>query len=170
MKTILIPTDFTAASLQVIEEAIHFFKPEPIDIVLFHAFTMPASMQDIATSADKPHLQVMNEFFRKGCKRIKDRHQQHVHNICFRYMYGETKAVFRQYLAFNKIDQIVYPSGFFLQTVHARSVHPGKLIKSCGTQVIHSTMPAFIFNKTAGRQNAEYLVESTRISSVHQTN
>jgi hypothetical protein len=131
---------------------------------------MPASMQDIVTSADKPHLQVMNEAFRKGCKRIKDRHQQYVHNICFRYMYGETKAVFRQYLAFNKIDQIVYPSSLFLQTAHERSVHPDKLIKNCGTPVIHSIVPDFIFNKTAGRQSAEYLIESTHIANVHQTN
>jgi len=170
MKTILIPTDFSAASLQLIEETIRFFRPEPVDIVLFHAFTMPSSMQDIATSADKPHLQVMNEHFRKGCKRIKDRHHQHVQNICFRYMYGDTKAVFRQYLAFNKIDQIVYPSTLVLQSVHARSIHPGKLVKNCGTPVIPSIVPEYIFSKTANSKSADYLLDSVLDHSIHQIN
>jgi hypothetical protein len=132
----MIPTDFTAASLQLMEETILVFKPEPVNIVLFHAFTMPQSMQDIVGADSKPHIQVINERFRKSCKRIKDKYSDYVHNIHYRHLYGDTLRVFKHYLQFNKIDCIVYPSNYFLQITHPRSVDPDRLIRKCGYPVI----------------------------------
>lgn len=153
MKTIMIPTDFTAASLQLMEETILLFKPEPVSIILFHAFTMPQSMQDIIGSENKPHLQVINERFRKSCKRIKDKYSACVYNIHYRHMYGNTVRVFRHYLQFNKIDCIVYPSNYFLQLPHARSVDPDRLIHRCGYPVISSLIPETTIHKSASVVN-----------------
>jgi hypothetical protein len=138
MKTILIPTDFTSASLQTIEETIRYFRPEPVNIILFHAFEMPGSMQDVVGADNKPHLQVMSERFRRGCKRIKDKYGSVVYNIGFRHMYGSTVRVFKNYLQFNKVDLIVYPSNQLLQPVHKKSVSPDQMIKKCGYTVISS--------------------------------
>lgn len=154
MKTILIPTDFTSASLQLIEESILFLQPEPVTILLFHAFEMPTGMQDIAGSGNKPHLQVMNERFRKGCKRIKSKYPANVYNILFRHMYGSTVSVFKHYLRFNKVDCIIYPESFVLQTVHHRSVHPGKMIKKSGLPVIASVLPEVKINVSKSRVTA----------------
>jgi len=141
MKTIMIPTDFTTASLQLMEETILVFKPESVNIVLFHAFTMPQSMQDIVGTESKPHIQVINERFRKSCKRIKDKYSDYVNNIHYRHLYGNTMRVFKHYLQFNKIDCIVYPTNYFLQMTHARSVDPDQLIRKCGYPVITSLLP-----------------------------
>lgn len=138
MKTILIPTDFTSASLQTIEETIRYFKPEPVNIVLFHAFEMPASMQDAVGSENKPHLQVMSERFRRGCKRLKDKYGAAVYNIGFRHMYGNTVRLFKNYLEFNKVDIIVYPNGQQWQATHAKSIAPDHLVEKCGCTVISS--------------------------------
>lgn len=140
MKTIMIPTDFTAASLQVMEETILVFKPGPVNIVLFHAFTMPQSMQDIVGTDSKPHIQVINERFRKSCKRIKDKYSDCVHNIHYRHLYGDTLRVFKHYLQCNKIDCIVYPSNYFMQMTHPRSIDPDTLIHQCGYPVITSLL------------------------------
>jgi hypothetical protein len=153
MKTILIPTDFTSASLQLIEETILFLQPEPVNIVLFHAFEMPQSMQDVVGVENKPHLQVMNERFRKGCKRIKNKYSASVSNIHYRHMYGNTVSVFKHYLQFNKIDCIVYPSTLTMQTVHPRSIHPDKLIKKSGCQVITSVVDENPLNLSVSRVN-----------------
>lgn len=153
MKTILIPTDFTSASLQLIEESILFLQPEPVSIVLFHAFDMPQSMQDVVGSGNKPHLQVMNERFRKGCKRIKNKYSSFVYNIHFRHMYGDTLSVFKHYLQFNKIDCIIYPSALTVQMVHPRSVQPDKLIKKCGCQVVTSIVAESPLKLSVSRVN-----------------
>jgi hypothetical protein len=138
MKTILIPTDFTSASLQTIEETIRFFRPDPVNIILFHAFEMPGSLQDIVGPGSRPHMQVMSERFRRGCKRIKDKYGPVVYNIVFRPLYGNTVRVFRNYLEFNKVDVIIYPSNQMVQPVHERSVSPDQMIKKCGYTVISS--------------------------------
>ena len=147
MKTILIPTDFTSASLQLIEESILFLQPVPVNILLFHAFEMPTSMQDITGFDNKPHLQVMNEPFRKGCKRIKAKYPLNVYNILFRHMYGNTVSVFKHYLRFNKVDGIVYPESCILQAVHHRSVHPGKMIKKSRYPIIVPVLPDLTYIK-----------------------
>jgi hypothetical protein len=138
MKTILIPTDFTSASLQTIEETIRYFRPEPVNIVLFHAFEMPESMQDAVGSDNKPHLQVMSERFRRGCKRLKDKYGAAVYNIGFRHLYGNSVRVFKNYLEFNKVDLIVYPNNQQWQATHQRSVAPDHLVEKCGCPVISS--------------------------------
>ena len=141
MKTFLIPTDFTSASLQLIEETIRCCRPERVNIILFHAFEMPQSMQDIVGTGSKPHLQVMNERFRRGCKRIKEKYGPVVENIVFRHMYGNTVSVFKNYLQFNKVDAIVFPDGFLYHAVHDRSVDPARLIKKSKYPVISTLAP-----------------------------
>jgi hypothetical protein len=140
MKTILIPTDFSTASLQLIEETILYFKPDSINIILFHAFSMPQSLQDITGHDSRPHLRVMNEPFRKACKRIKDKYGAHVYNITYRHMYGNTVSVFKHYLQFNKIDSIVFPAHYHLQLIHDRSVDPEYMINQCNYPVITSLL------------------------------
>ena len=140
MVTIMIPTDFTATSLQIIEETILYFKPDSVNIILFHAFEMPASMQEVIGDERKPHLRVMNEPFRKACKRIKDKYGPYVVNITYRHLYGSTISVFKHYLQFNKIDSIVFPDGYHFQQIHERSVDPERLIKGSNYPVIKSLL------------------------------
>ncbi|KYP13173.1 MAG: hypothetical protein A1D16_20835 [Flavihumibacter sp. CACIAM 22H1] len=136
MKNILFPTDFTPQSLGVLEQYIKGASGSRITIILFASFEMPASEQEVVGAGNKPHLQVMNEEFRKGCKKLKEKYAGLIGNIFFKYMYGNTRQVFRNYLDFNEIDQIFFPEGFQLMQPHPRFLDPSSLINNAGIPVI----------------------------------
>jgi hypothetical protein len=136
MKNILFPTDFTSQSLGVLEQYIKGSGGSRYTIILFASFEMPGSDQDVVGAGNKPHLQVMNEDFRKGCKKIKEKYAAKIGNIYFKYMYGNTRQVFRNYLEFNEIDQIFFPEGFQLMQPHPKFIDPSALINNAGIPVI----------------------------------
>ena len=144
MKTILFPTDFTPQSLSVLEQYIKSNATLKSTVMLFAAFEMPDSEQDVIGAGNKPHLQVMNEEFRKGCKRLKEKYAGKIGNIYYKYMYGNTFRVFKNYLEFNEIDEIFFPDGYKLIQPHQRFVDPCSFISAAPVKLIREipAMPA----------------------------
>jgi hypothetical protein len=136
MKTILFPTDFTPQSLSILEQYIKGVSASRSTIILFAAFEMPDSEQDVIGAGNKPHLQVMNEEFRKGCKRLKEKYAERIGNIYYKYMYGNTGKVFKNYLEFNEVDEVFFPDGYQLIQPHQRFINPGSLLNNTSVKII----------------------------------
>lgn len=146
MKKILFPTDFSAQSLNILEQFIKNTAEKKLTIVLFAGFSMPDSEQDVIGFGNKPHQMVLNEVFRKGCRRLKEKHAEKLANIYYKYMYGNSRNVFRNYLDSNEIDQILFPDGMQFSTPHARFINPGSLVLTAPLTIIR-TIPAPITKK-----------------------
>lgn len=136
MKNILFPTDFTTQSLHVLELYIKGEASYKNTIVLFAAFEMPDSEQEVIGADNKPHLQVMNEEFRKGCKRLKEKYAEKIGNIYYKFMYGNTLKLFKNHLEFNDIDEVFFPAAYKLIQPHQRFVDPGSFINAAPIKVI----------------------------------
>lgn len=134
MKNILFPTDFTAQSLRTLELYVKGVTGMRFNIILFAAFQMPDSDQDAVGS--RPHLAVMNETFRKGCKKLKEKYTDKIGQIHYKFMYGTTKQVFRNYIDFNEIDLILFPDGYTIGKPHEKSIDPAALINGSSLSVI----------------------------------
>lgn len=136
MTNMLVPTDFTPASLKMAETALKMSSFEKCNLILFHAFDVPASPFDVlATAYRDPSCELLNEPFRQACKQLKDEYAKKVNKIVVRCLTGNTRAVFRNFAEANDIDLIYCPESYVFKPVHARSVDPGYLFEKCSIPV-----------------------------------
>jgi nucleotide-binding universal stress UspA family protein len=140
MANILVPTDFTPASLKLAENALRNGSFEKCNLILFHAFALPSSPFDLlGASSSNPSGELMTEKFRQACKQLKDDYPQKVNKIVVRCMTGDTRAVFRNFAEANDIDLIYCPDEYVFKPAHARSVDPVYLFKKCGIPVVKTS-------------------------------
>jgi hypothetical protein len=139
MTNILVPTDFTPASLKLAENAMNSGNYEKCNLVLFHAFDLTTSPYDLLGNRHiDPSCELMNEAFRQACKQLKDDYGKKINKIVVRSMLGNTRAVFRNFVEANDIDIIYCPENYQFRPVHARSIDPCYLFRKAAVPVIKS--------------------------------
>jgi len=141
MTNILVPTDFTPASLDMAESALMSGNYEKCNIILFHAFELPSSPFDLLRGYRDPLDELMTEPFRQACKQLKDDYGKQVNKIIVRGMTGDTRAVFRNWAEANDIDIIYCPENYFFKPAHPRSIDPVYLFKKCSIPVVKGNAP-----------------------------
>lgn len=140
MKNVLIPTDFSPVSLDLIANVAQAL-PGKINIVLFHALEMPDNLIDAMRRAGlKDHNQLISEALRIKCKKLKSMYNN-INNISFKIMHGSTPAVFENYAEANDIDLIVYPEGYTFMPVVRESVNPERMFKKSGIEIMRRLTP-----------------------------
>lgn len=139
MTNILVPTDFTPASLKLAENAVNSGNYERCNLVLFHAFDITTSPYDMLVSGYvDPSCELMNEPFRQACKQLKDDYGKKINKIIVRSMAGNTRAVFRNFVEANDIDLIYCPEDYHFRPVHPRSIDPCYLFRKAAVPVVKS--------------------------------
>jgi hypothetical protein len=142
MRNVLIPTDFSVASLTLVEQTAQTLEGESLSIVLFHAFEIPTFASDLLDIRNKlPYQDLVTEAFRTACKRIKLQHSKTLRSIAIRHMYGDTVAVFRNFVDANDIDLIVIPEGYVFHVVHPGSVNPQPLFTRASVPLLTAFKP-----------------------------
>lgn len=143
MRNVLIPTDYSLASLELVEKTVQNLQDQNLNIILFHAFEIPFFASDIVGNNGKlPYRDIVTDAFRNGCKRLKEQHPKAIQSILLRHLYGNTSAVFHNFCDANDIDLIVFPEGFVFNPVHPQSVNPAPLFKKAGVPLLKSFTPA----------------------------
>lgn len=148
MTTILIPTDFTLPSLNMVKDAASRFAGQRLNIVLFHALYMPTDIQDLLFLPTRIPYEKITEDFRHACTVIKKKNSDVISQINFRYMYGSTNAVFRNFIEANKIDAIFMPEHIVLKKVYDNSIDLRPLFKKAAIPFISETTPVTETRKT----------------------
>ncbi len=137
MTNVLVPTDFTPASLKGIEQAIKNFTDGKVNIFLFHAFEITQfPFEMIRFGYKEPSVELANEPFRLACKQLKEAFPKEISKIMVRCMNGDTRAVFKNFADANDVDFIWYPDNYIFTKVHKQSVNPISLFKKCGVQFL----------------------------------
>ena len=150
MLNILFPTDFTAASFPLVASAIKKSN-QKINVILFHAFSLPSSPHDLLTSNyKKPEYTLMSESFRLACKQLKETYPQIINKINVSCMQGNSKALFRNFIDAKDIDFICCPEGYHYVSIQHQSINPISLFKNAGIPMIKemATTETYSFNKT----------------------
>ncbi|ODT93247.1 MAG: hypothetical protein ABS85_06475 [Sphingobacteriales bacterium SCN 48-20] len=137
MRNVLIPTDFSIESLQLVERAVAALDDQSMNIILFHAFDIPSHAPDMLGSSRRvPYAHLLTDEFRNACRRIKTSNARTVQNIHIRHFYGNTVAVFRNYIDAHDIDMIICPEPFVFRAVSDQSVNPESLFRKSGIPVL----------------------------------
>ncbi len=135
MTNVLIPTDFTAQSLELASKAA-LRLPGKLNIFLFHTFDMPDNLIDaMHMNGIKNHNNLITEELRLKCRQLKADHAN-ISSVCFRLIFGNTVAVFRNFAEANDIDVIIYPNGYKHVFVVRESVNPERMFLKSGIKVI----------------------------------
>jgi Universal stress protein family len=134
MTNILVPTDFTPASLDVIDYAVRLMNRK-VNIVLFHVFKMPFYHQDLIRPK-YPSSELLNDDFRKRCMSIKQKHGNQIQKIELKCMQGDTRSVFKHFLEANNIHIIVCPENYHYHKIHPLSLNPIPFFRKSGLPLL----------------------------------
>ena len=137
MANILIPTDFTPASLQWADRYLRTEDQPRNNLVLFHAFDLPASPHDLL-GAKEPSLELMTEAFRAACVQLKETYGNRVGRIVVRCMQGNTNSLFRNFIDAQDIDLIYCPEDYVFHRVHVRSLDPRAFFRHAGVPIVNN--------------------------------
>ena len=152
MTTILIPTDFTLTSLNMVKDAASRFRGQRLNIVLFHALYMPTDIHDLLFLPARVPYEKVTEDFRHACTVIKKKNSDVIAQINFRYMYGSTNAVFRNFMEANTIDAIFMPEHIVLKKVYDNSVDLRSLFKKAAIPFITDTASSIKIRETTSNR------------------
>jgi hypothetical protein len=123
MKNVLVPTDFSIESLELINKTAKSIA-DKLNIYLFHAYEIPAGNDK--TTNKKNNL--ITEQLRQRCRRIKASNKN-ICNISVKIMQGASHTLFNNFTNNHKIDVLVMPHKYVYIPPTAESVSPIKLFR-----------------------------------------
>lgn len=132
IKHVLIPTDFTVKSLQVVRYALEDAGTARLNILLFHMVDIPHSITDLLFfSKEQLRKKLINQDFKDACAVLRNKYASSVADLQCEIFYGCTAPVFENYVDARNIDLIMYNKSLALKKIDARSVEPYALIRRC---------------------------------------
>lgn len=130
MKKILIPTDFTTSSLQLIEYAILNYPEEALEIVLVHGYKVSEQRNTLRNfSSSKVVYQMADAFFENEIDNFLVEHKDSIAGIRYELYTGSTVADFKKFLEQQQIAAAILPNSCFLSLPSSKSFSMHSLIK-----------------------------------------
>ncbi|SEI43534.1 hypothetical protein SAMN04487995_0706 [Dyadobacter koreensis] len=136
MKTVIIPSDFSAESVQV-AEAIVRNASEEVNILFIHLFHVADDIQDLLFSNyRKKEYEFVSEEFRHECEILKEVYPSTLKSIKIEFFYGSKLAVFKNFLDYNNADYIGYSKCYGMPKLSKSSIDALPVIMKCGLPLI----------------------------------
>ncbi|WP_443939787.1 hypothetical protein [Pedobacter sp. MW01-1-1] len=137
MKTILVPTDFSLESTQIIEAIVAQQGDEKVNIIFLHAFKLSDSITDMLmlSRRSRDYETVPDEFYER-LKQSKSAHAQTINNMGIEYFYGSTVAAFKNFIEAFEVDQIAYLQDYPFKPLNKYSIDPKLLTERSGCPIL----------------------------------
>lgn len=137
MEHILIPTDFTTASLQPVARLAEAFPERSFTVVLTHVFDTPDGITELLRLHRSIPVSILfSDEMRAACKRLKDQYGTTIRSIIFKPVYGSGTAVLKQALEANRIDTVLYDEHYAYTRPHRCSADMHRWLKKAPVQVL----------------------------------
>jgi hypothetical protein len=112
MRKILIPTDFTIESLQLVEYALLNFPNTKLDIILIAGFKLPDTRWAIFHFSEREQIrEQISEEFNATKRRIVFEHKKAIENITIQLFSGINSFAFQDFLEQLHVDDAIIPKG-----------------------------------------------------------
>jgi hypothetical protein len=110
-KTVLIPTDFSISSLNIVK---NYLKGQPADvklnIILLHGLHQTDSITSLLFYSKSRMLdELTSKEFNEGCHVLKNKYASQIRSIRKDVFSGFTQAAFNNYAVANRIDEVCIP-------------------------------------------------------------
>lgn len=130
MRNILIPTDFTIASLQLIEYALLNFPNTKLNIVLIAGFRSPDTRWTIFHFNEREQIRKqISEEFNEAKRLLIREHKEVIENITFQLFTGVNSFAFQNFLQQHEVTDAVIPKSNSIQYPSRKFFDTTKFIK-----------------------------------------
>ncbi|MET7028329.1 hypothetical protein [Sediminicola luteus] len=141
MRKVLIPTDFTIESLQLIEYAILNFPDKKLDIILIAGHKLPDTRWDLTRFRTRTQVRKqLNEKFNASIHRINMEHKKNIERISFELFTGINSYAFRNFLEQLDAHDAVVPKQKTLYCEDRKWFDTTKFIKKNVKNIIEAPM------------------------------
>jgi hypothetical protein len=115
MKKILIPTDFTVESLELVEYAILNYPDTKLDIILVAGFRLPEERWAVThfSSSEQVRRQLTDQFI-AAKRRLLLEHRNNIYNLSFELFTGINSCAFQNFLEQHDVQSAIVPNGEML--------------------------------------------------------
>lgn len=136
-KKLLIPTDFTIESLNVVKSVLNERSYEwCYHIILLHGVRLSDSITDMLFySKAKMRESMSSHSFEEACGVIKNKYASGIASMVVDFFTGTTQAAFDSYILANRIDEIYMPRRYELRRRNKQSIDILPYIHKCGKPV-----------------------------------
>ncbi len=136
MKTVLIPTDYHTESLEYIPQLLAKFQPEEVEVIMLHMMSITDCERELMMlsrrSAEYRHIP--DEFY-ETCNKLKSDYEGQLKNIRLEFFYGNTSAVFLNFVEANNIDAVLHTPGYAYKKLNKASINPDDMLKRCAGKI-----------------------------------
>lgn len=123
-KTILIPTDFTVKSLNLVKIALqeNQGKNHKVRLILVHGMWMSSSITELLFFSKRDLLDKLEtEEFRSSCQLLLEKYKDQIEEMILDIFSGINQAAFSNYLEGNKVDEGYVSKNFKLKLKNSHS-------------------------------------------------
>ncbi|MFN3752723.1 hypothetical protein [Flavobacterium sp.] len=135
-KTILIPTDFTVNSLNVLKSIlVNNQGKQTFDIILVHGISLSDSIRDLLFYSKTKQIESLtNPEFEEACEVIKNKFDSQISSLRIDLFTGYNLSAFENYLEGNKVAQIFTSENKSVLS-NKNSFDLSRFIDKCSVQV-----------------------------------
>lgn len=149
VRTIMIPMDFSVASLNTLKLALDLYPFEQIKVVLIYSEYTDDSITEILFYNPKKIIDSrITPQFREALEIIKNRYEDRILNITIELFQAYDKRFLANFLDANKIDGIFIPKSYRLKTTK-KSFDPVPLLRK-------NTLPVIELDWTSMNDQTEH--------------
>ncbi len=156
MKRVLIPTDFTVESLQLIEYAILNFPKTKLDIILVYGLRLPDTRWGLTHfSAIREINKLTTETYAKAKNVFVREHSDTIEDLRFELFTGLNSFAFQNFSEQLGVKDAIVPRGKFLNYNGSKCFDPTRFIKKNMEKVIEIPLET-----TVEHQEARFSISS----------
>ena len=131
-KTIVIPTDFTVQSLNVLKAVLNQSESkQQYDVILLHGFNLTDSIRDLLFFSKSQQIaSLMNTEFEEAYEVIRNKFDSQINSLKIDLFTGYNLSAFNTYLEANGVDEI-FASNRKPKLAHKNSFDLSRFITKC---------------------------------------
>ena len=120
--TILIPTDFSVQSLNLLKEAMMRTEHKKVRVILVYGIHLTDSITDLLFFSKSSFIKKLEtKEFKDSCLLMQNRFHSKMESLCIDIFTGVTQSAFEQYVEAHKIDEAYIPSHPAYKSKNSRS-------------------------------------------------
>ncbi len=136
MRTVLVPTDFSARSLKLAEYVVRIYPEEIVDLILIYPYRLPLfDFEFYKISSSNIIAGLNNDEFTRTKDELVDKFYVNINTIKIELFIGMNSPAFQNFIDRHRIQTAVVPQKGFLDFSHNTTFSPLRLIKKNITEV-----------------------------------
>lgn len=121
-KTVVIPTDFTVKSLNLVKSALNANEECSLEIILLHGMHQPDSISELLFFEKRETIRKMESAeFQSACQLLQNKYGSRIESLSADLFMGFNQSAFENYIEGNRVEEIYAFSDYTFQPRHKRS-------------------------------------------------